>query len=332
MNHPIQELAQLVEAAELFAPFTGSFDEAALKDWLARELTPAPGTRFLFPKTIVHLISGNTPHAAWQTLLAGLLLGSKNRLKLPANALPDFESQIAQLPPVLRAQIETSRDLPHHWVPEADAFIAYGSDATLRHFRELVPLEIPFLAHGHRIGVALIEEPTQEAALLAARDICEFDQHGCLSLQTIYLDDPQAFAPLLAAELEKAPPRAELTASEHGAITNLRHETRYLAAQEPGAHALWQSENSTDWTIIFRDTLELDPSPGNRTVFLKPLNCFQNSPHLSGIGLYPFKNRTPLPSPRLFPLGRAQHPPFGWAHDGIEPLRSLVRIQTIEKT
>ena len=126
MTHPISELAQ---AAELFTPFTGAFDEAALEAWLARELSPAPGTRFLFPETIVHIISGNTPHAAWQSLLVGLLLGSKNRLKLPSNALPDFESELAQLPPALRDQIETSRTLPEDWLPEADALIVYGSDS-----------------------------------------------------------------------------------------------------------------------------------------------------------------------------------------------------------
>ncbi|MGC6426957.1 MAG: acyl-CoA reductase [Akkermansiaceae bacterium] len=328
MNHPIQELAQ---SAELFAPFTGVFDEAGLRSWLARELTPPPGTRFLYPETIVHIISGNTPHAAWQSLLAGLLLGSKNRLKLPSNALSDFEKEMARLPLPLREKIETSRLLPDDWITTADALIVYGNDATLSHFRNLAPLEIPFIAHGHRVGVALIEDPSEEAARLAAQDIYEFDQNGCLSLQTIYVNDPRAFAPLLAAELEKAPPRAALSASEHGAISNLRLETRYLAAQDPENHALWQSENSTTWTIILRDTTGLEPSPGNRTVFLKPLSRFQNSRHLSGIGLHPFKDRPELPSPRLFPLGQAQDPGFAWAHDGLQTLRSLTRLQTSEK-
>lgn len=328
MNHPTKEL---VQAAELFTPFTGAFDEAALKEWLTRELIPAPGTHFLFPETIVHILSGNTPHAAWQSLLAGLLLGSKNRLKLPSNSLPDFEQDIAQLPARLQEKIETTRVLPDDWIPEADALVVYGNDPTLAHFRRIAPLEIPFIAHGHRIGVALIEDPSEEAARLAAKDICEFGQNGCLSLQTIYVNNPQRFAPLLAIELEKSSSCSEFSPSQHGAVTNLRHETRYLAAQDPEKHALWQSENSTNWSIVYRDTPDLDPSPGYRTVFLKPRSRFQDSRHLSGIGLHPFKERPDLPSPRLFPLGQAQHPPFGWAHDGIEPLRSLVRLQSAEK-
>ncbi|MEJ6560762.1 MAG: acyl-CoA reductase [Akkermansiaceae bacterium] len=331
MRSPLPEIAQ---AAEFFTPFTGSFDQEALEKWLAEELPTRPGTRLLVPENIVHIISGNTTHAAWQTLLHGLLLGTKNRLKLPSEGLPDFEEKVAQLPQALRDLIETSRTLPSHWIDEAGALIVYGSDATIRHFRELAPLEIPFIAHGHRIGIAIIDEPSTEAAQLAARDICQFDQSGCLSLQTLFLEDPRAFAPLLAkalSDFQKSHPRRELTPSDHGAISNLRHETRYLQAQEPDKHHLWQSEESTHWTIIHQDSPELTPSPGNRTVFLKPLNQFPkvSTQHLSGIALHPFRERTDLPSPRIFPLGQAQTPPFGWAHDGILPLRSLVRIQTL---
>lgn len=327
MNHPISDLAQ---AAHLFTPWTGKFDEENLKTWLSDELCPAPGSRFIAPETIVHIISGNTPHAAWQTLLHGLLLGSKNRLKLPSDALLDFESSLAQLPSSLQELIETSRELPDHWIPEADALIVYSSDSTIRHFRALAPLEIPFIAHGHRIGIALIEEPSAEAAQLAAKDICEFDQNGCLSLQTIFVKDPHTFAPHLAKTIEREPPRAGISASEHGSITNLRHEVRYLASQEPEKYALWHSKDSTEWTIILEDTPQISPSPGNRTVYVKPIEQWTGQTNqISGIGIHPFRERHDLPSARIFPLGKAQNPPFGWAHDGIPPLRSLVRVQTL---
>src|SRR5471030_2978187 len=37
---------------------------------------------------ILHIVSGNTPHAALQTLLRGLLLGAHNFIKLPSAGLP----------------------------------------------------------------------------------------------------------------------------------------------------------------------------------------------------------------------------------------------------
>ncbi|MDB4435301.1 hypothetical protein N9146_04000 [Akkermansiaceae bacterium] len=202
----------------------------------------------------------------------------------------------------------------------------------IRHFQSLCPLEIPFIGHGHRIGIAIINEPTPKAAQLAARDIGLFNQSGCLSLQTIYLKDPFAFGPLLAEAMtnfEEQNPRGPLSLSEAGAITNLREETRYLMAQDSKSHALWHSPRSTAWTIIVENNPRLALSPGNRTIFLRPMpDDFSKFRHLSGIALHPYEERPNLPSPRIFPLGEAQFPPALWPHDGILPLASLVRHQS----
>jgi hypothetical protein len=312
----------LASAGEL-EPFTGKLTRKLLQETFQREVS-SPTTRL--PKTIVHIVSGNTPHAAFQTLLNGILLGARNLLKLPSQALLDY-----QIPSLLKPFVGVSRELPEHWIPQADALVVFGSDETIRHFQQLCPLEIPFIGHGHRVGIAIIDEPTPEAARLAARDIGLFNQSGCLSLQTIFLKDPRAFGPLLAealAEYENENPRGPLSLSEAGAITNLREETRYLIAQDPETRALWHSPDSTAWTIIFEDDFSLSLSPGNRTVFLRPMpEDFSKFSHLSGIALHPFEKRMDLPSPRIFPLGEAQSPPALWPHDGILPLASLVRHQ-----
>ncbi len=311
-------LTLIAEAASIFSPWTGNFTREDLIAWREREF----GNRsFIVPKNLLHIISGNTPHAAFQSLLAGLVLGAKNRIKLPSIGLPEFENH---LPKTLLSYIEISRTLSPEWITEADGITVYGSDATIAHFRSIAALEIPFVGHGHRLGVALINEANEEAAKRAAKDIADFDQHGCLSLQTIYLDDPQAFAPLLANALEALPPRKKLSLSEAGAISNLTQEITYLAAQEPENYALWAHE---DYLIIYDGTPALSLSPGNRVVFLKPHSTFKSHRQLSGIGLHPYEERDDLPSPRIFPLGQAQHPPFAWHHDGLPPLASLVRFQ-----
>lgn len=314
----------ILTSADQLEPFTGKLTREILEETFQREAS-APTARL--PQNIVHIISGNTPHSAYQSLLNGILLGAHNRLKLPSQALLDF-----QIPPALAPFIKVSRDLPDRWIPEADALVVYGSDETIRHFQQLCPLEIPFIGHGHRLSIAIIDDPTPEAARLAARDIGLFNQQGCLSLQTIFLNDPRAFGPLLAealADFEKENPRGSLSLSEAGAITNLREETRYLIAQEPDSHALWESPGSTAWTIIYDDSRTFSLSPANRTVFLRPFPAdFTKMKHLSGIGLHPFTKRTDLPSPRIFPLGEAQFPPALWAHDGLLSLGSLIRHQS----
>jgi len=320
-----ERLDLIASAAGFFETFTGRFDRALLQETWDRELS-SPTVQL--PGKLVHIISGNTPHAAYQSLLNGFILGSHNRIKLPSNALLDF-----QIPSEFDHLIEISRTLPGHWIKEADALIVYGSDDTLRHFQALCPLETPFIGHGHRYGIALISDPSPEAARLAARDIGLFDQNGCLSLQTIYLKDPRLFAPLLAKALEdfeREHPRSPLDASASGAISTLREEIRFLAANDPDDYHLWESTGSTAWTIIFHNSSDPVPSPGNRTVYLRPLpDDFSNFEHLSGIALHPYEPRSDLPSPRIFPLGAAQSPPTLWAHDGIPPLASLVKHQTI---
>ncbi len=318
-----QRLDLIMSVAGEFTPFTGSFS----RDDLARTYHEQIPSTAILPKTLVHIISGNTPHAAYQSLLNGLLLGAKNLLKLSSDSLLDF-----QVPPTLAPLVEISRTLPDHWIPKADALVVFGSDATLRHFQALCPLETPFIGHGHRIGIALIDDPTPEAARLAARDIGLYNQNGCLSLQTIFVKAPLTFAPLLAtamAEFEKENPRGPLSPSEAGTITNLREETRYLAAQDPQRNALWESPGSTAWTIIYEESRTLTLSPGNRSVYLRPLSKEIPFPKfLSGIALHPYHERNDLPSPRISPLGQAQSPPALWPHDGLLPLASLVRHQT----
>ena len=314
----------ILASREQLEPFTGNLTRNLLEETFLRE---AAGITARLPKNIVHIISGNTPHAAFQTLLNGVLLGAQNLLKLPSQTLLDFE-----VPIPLQPFVEVSRELPAHWIPKADAMVVFGSDNTIRHFQSLCPLEIPFVGHGHRIGIAIIDEPTPKAAQLAARDIGLFNQSGCLSLQTIYLKDPFAFGPLLAEAMtnfEEQDPRGPLSLSEAGAITNLREETRYLMAQDSKSHALWHSPRSTAWTIIVENNPRLALSPGNRTIFLRPMpDNFSKFRHLSGIALHPYEERPNLPSPRIFPLGEAQFPPALWPHDGILPLASLVRHQS----
>jgi hypothetical protein len=317
----------LMEARPHWESFTGPYSRELLASTFDEQAT-TPTARL--PETIVHIVSGNTPHATCQTLLNGILLGARNLLKLPSDALLDFE-----VPPSLASFVESSRTLPDHWIGEADALVVFGSDETIRHFQNLCPLETPFIGHGHRLGIALIEDQTPEAARLAARDIGLFNQQGCLSLQTLFVKEPRAFGPILAdamADFEKENPRGPLTASEAGAITNLRRETEYLIAQDPENHTLWQSPGSTAWTIIHHHDPGLTLSPGNRTVFLRPLlsdfkSQTSNFKSLSGIALHPFRENLDLPSPRLFPLGEAQTPPALWPHDGVPPLASLITHQ-----
>jgi hypothetical protein len=297
------------------------------------------------PRTILHIISGNTPAAGLQSLTRGLLLGSYNRCKIPSAGLPELEEFRQALPTELQSLVEISPTLPDEWLTSADAVIVFGSDETIAHFRSMVRPHQIFVAHGHRVSFAVVlEDPEFRSVAGAARDISIFDQQGCLSPQVLFArDQPRAYAARLAEEMERyqaQEPRAQLTPAEAAAIRGLREEIAFRAANgEPVA--LWQSLRSTDWTVIFEETELLSRSPLNRVIHVLPLpadlrrTLAHVQPHLSTAGIWPptaayAHELAPLGLSRICPLGRMQEPPLSWHQDGQPVLASLVRWLDLE--
>ena len=51
---------------------------------------------------ILHVVSGNTPHAALQSLIRGIVVGAQNWMKLPQGGLPEVAEFSLRLPVALR--------------------------------------------------------------------------------------------------------------------------------------------------------------------------------------------------------------------------------------
>jgi len=289
---------------------------------------------------ILHIVSGNTPHAALQSLIRGLLLQSHNRLKLPSEGLPEVDRFVSLLPVELAARVELSRDLPADWIPWAEAVVVFGSDETIVHFRRLVPVSKIFLPHGHRVSFGVVfDDPGFLSVAAAARDISRFDQQGCLSPHAFYVaGDARAYAERLAAEMEaynRTEPRGKISVAESEAILHLRAGYRFRAASDHRV-AIWCSEPGDDWTVIYEDDPLFSPSCLNRLVFVKPLledlaaSISPVSPWLGAIGIWPATKANlarvaELGASRLCPIGRMQAPPFTWHQDGGATLSPLVR-------
>ncbi len=293
------------------------------------------------PATILHVVSGNTPHAALQSLLRGLLLGAHNFVKLPSRGLPEVAAFVAALPPELAARVETSPALPPEWLPAAGAVVVFGDDETIAFFRRQTPAGIPFQPHGHRVSFGVVfDDPDFQSVDAAARDVSLYDQQGCLSPHALYVARPiaRAYAERLAAAMaafQAHTPRGPISTGEHAAIASLRTNYSFRAANDDRV-ALWTSPDSTDWTVIFEDDPWFATSPLNRVVFVKPLPddlaaaIAPVRPWLGAIGLWPATDDlatrlATLGASRLCPLGRMQFPPFTWHAEGHAPLASLVR-------
>jgi hypothetical protein len=351
-----QERAEAVaQATEPFRALLGPTTKEDLLGWLRAELGNAEAldhwtnhgqakARAIAPDTILHVVSGNTPHAALQSLAGGLLLGSINLVKLPRGGIIEVGEFIAALPEALRATIETDEELPSGWIARANAVIVYGSDETVAHFRSLVSPSQVFVGHGHKASLGLVwEDPAFASCEGAARDASLYDQQGCLSPQVFYVRETRPgfareYAEHLASAMDRfnrTHPRGPLTTEEKAAIANLRAAYRFRAAGDLRV-ALWEGGANLDWTVVYEEDAWFPASPLNRVIFVKPLpaglpsSIGPASEYIGAVGLFPCTEEladrfAALRPSRFCALGHMQEPPWTWHNGGVPRLTSLVK-------
>jgi hypothetical protein len=191
MKLPDRIEAVVFAAAEF--PWLGELTEESIESWIELELgrllhddePTAYGHHHCFARPlspILHVVSGNTPHAALQSLIRGIIVGAKNWMKLPLEGLPEAGEFSGRLPVALRPEL--ADNLKPMWVEEAEAIVVFGTDETVQQFSQLLLPTQRLLAHGHKISFGLVWEPfDREIVEGAARDAFAFDQLGCLSPQ-----------------------------------------------------------------------------------------------------------------------------------------------------
>jgi hypothetical protein len=350
-----QRARALAAAAEPFGALLGPTTGPDLLAWVAAELGHAEAlddwvphgtarTKALAPGTILHVVSGNTPHAALQSLLGGLLLGSRNLVKWPHGGLIEVAEFAARLGPELRTLLETGEKLPETWINSADAVIVYGADETISALRSRVPAGKTFVGHGHKASLGIVwEDPDFASCTGAARDASLFDQQGCLSPQVFYAREirpgfAREYAEQLAAAMDqcnRTHPRGALTIGEKAEIADLRAAYRFRAAGDLRV-ALWEGGREMDWTVIYEEDAWFTASPLNRVIFVKPLpdNLAEAmgpaADQVGAVGLWPCTPEladrfAALRPSRFCPVGRLQDPPWTWHNGGVARLASLVK-------
>jgi Acyl-CoA reductase (LuxC) len=351
-----EELSARIEAvAKASAPINwlSGVTTSALWKWITLELGPdwAPNQTLVygdhrlrtFPcSPIYHIVSGNTPHAAIQTLTRGILVGAMNRLKLPALGLPDLEIFINGLPERLRP--ETDPQYRTQWFEQAATVVVFGSDETIREFSNRVAPWQRFLPHGHKLSFSLVLGGYNEALVRkTGLDICAFDQLGCLSPQFCFVaQEPRRFCELLAPELDRAAAFGSIDFITATALRSFRDDWRFRAAQD-SALGFWESRDSLRWTIILLASKdEIPPNPLFGTVIVKPwsdkvrLDMAALRRFVSTISIDPLTDSNielglELGAQRICPPGSMQNPPLSWHHDGWPSLQSLLRYVDIEE-
>ena len=331
-------------------------------------LPPGAPIFYTGPHLLAHIAAGNLPNPALMSLTLGLLTHSAQFMKCATSAslLPRlFAHSVYHVDPKLGACLELAEwrggqtDLEDALFAEADCVTATGSDETLAALRSRVPSQARFLGHGQRVSFGYVTREVLHDEAIAglvsrvADDVVAWNQNGCLSPHAIYVEERGAiesdqFAALLAAELmqrESTMPRGNIPVTESAAIASRRAMYETLAVHR-GDVKLWQSQDSTAWTVVFEHETRFHFSPLNRFIFVKPV------PDLAAVlqGVDDLKGKISTVAVAAHPEtlqavaarlahwgvtrvclpGQMQNPPLTWRHDGRPALGDLVTWTDVE--
>ncbi len=306
----------------------------------------------------VHVSSGNVPGVSVTTLIRGLLAGSAVLLKPGKGdaALPVlFHGALAEASPEIAGAAAV-----HHWSPEdegvdrvmADArlVVAYGGDDAIRWVRARTSPSARLIEYPHRLSVLVVDpRATPEAELetgarQAARAVALFDQRGCVSPHAAFVVPgdrvtAEAWADLLAAALDRLAvelPQGRRSPAEATAFHQEAGVAEMAAAAGTGTR-VWGV--GTGWRVVYEPTRAFEPSCLGRFVRVYPVDSLAEaadrlaglSPHLQSVGVLgeiTMQARRALIEAGALRVTRVEDLPWppAWApHDGVRPLRALVR-------
>ncbi|MBM3875857.1 MAG: hypothetical protein FJ386_03945 [Verrucomicrobia bacterium] len=314
------------------------------------------------PDLLVHITGGLVPNPVINNLVLGLLLRSAQFVKCARGTsfIPRlFAHALRQTEAKLGACIEIAEwpggteELERELFSQARCVTVMGSDETLQAVRQKLPPRVSFVGYGHRVSFGYITREAlsgwrfKKIVAAAADDVTAWNQLGCLSPHAFYVEDnatgdAEQFASQLAAELDRreaAEPRGPVDAGAASRIAMMRGFYEVRQAHSLGTRQ-WASEGSTAWTVIFEVDPRFQVSCLNRFIYVKAtpglkealegVDRFQGQVSTVGVAA----GETELEEiaaqlahwgvTRICPLGRMQHPPLTWRHDGRPPLGDLV--------
>lgn len=364
-------------AAETLAGMAGAWRADALRRTVREELgdpdvldgwTEAPPAgadgrsrrrRASGPPLLLVVHAGNVPGVAVTAAIRGLVARSGVLSKAPAaepGLLALFARELARVDPLLGRCLAVTwwpgGEAPAEaraWSEAAGQVVLYGGGEAVRGWRERLPASTDLLVYGPKVGIgAVLADAARagEGAEALARDVCAYEQAGCVSPRVVYVvgDDPMSWARELTAALEEETGRLDPPApgpDEAVALRSARAEAEFAGHDsEDGRPAVLTDPEGTDWTVIVGG----DPAPVTEGLpRVVRVHAVEGVPGLEELlaplagriqalgyagregvgGLADLAHR--LGVARVAPFGRVAWPPADWRHDGRLQILPLLR-------
>ncbi len=344
-------------------------DPSMLEDFRAAPGADTPGRmrRAVGPPLLFLVSAANVPGVAVTAALRALIARSGLLARTPQaepGLLPLFFRVLAQQDPLVGDSVAatwwpSAGDAPlwQAWTARAGKVVVYGGGDAVRTLRERTPPHTDLVVYGPRVGLgvvlsdAALPDPVpgdvlQSAAAAAglARDVCAYEQQGCVSPRIVYvIGDPLPFAErlaeALATETERLPP-PDPDAGTATAIRSARSELEFRGYARSGAVSVLGSTDDLAWTVLVHDqpTTETETLP--RVVSVCGLSSVQElagplqilEGRIQSIGFCGSHDLEALADlaatlgvSRVAPFGRIAWPPPDWRHDGKHQLLPLLQ-------
>lgn len=335
-----------------------------LEGWVSTELSDRTLHVRAYGARTVHVLAGNAPTIAMQTVLSNAITRSDAIVKLPGN---DPYSGVA----IARTMIDMAPDHPltrhvtfAYWrggdeVVESrlydprhiEKIVAWGGYHSMRSIRKYLVPGLDLIALDPKLSASIIgraafdsDDSFGDAARGAAADVGYFNQTGCVSARTLYvesgsdaagIDRLNRFGERMFAELQALPPAIS---SPHPnfdpdlqvAIAGVRDSPLYrvIGGQgSEGAVIVSQTRQGVD----FAERLDC------RVANLVPIDRIEHalerlSTYTQTVGVYPDQLKHEIRgacairgAQRIVSLGHATSAGLAGPHDAIEPLSRMVR-------
>ena len=313
-----------------------------------------------YPKgVIVHWIAGNVPTLGLLSLVSGLLTKNGNLIRIPSKSndllidlvsdiysLGEHGRRIAEAVSIIRYDY-SDENIAHEISRNADVRIVWGGNDSCEAIKKLpckitcTDLFFPDRTSFAVLGKSVLEneEKASTAARLLAHDASVFEQKACASPHTVFLNtSDDCIVSEFCIKLKKEMSNAlkfinKVTPSEKEvmAILNLR-------AQYDMFYDAYYSEGS-EFSIFTDDKVQLGPSIGNRTLFVRKLPPLSDlakiiPENIQSVGMQASGNEYEVLTRilgeagvhRIVPLGAMTHFAIPW--DGLMIPQYLVRWTT----
>jgi hypothetical protein len=308
---------------------------------------------------VVH--AGNVPGVAVTAVIRGLLVRSGILNKAPADEpalVSRFARCLAEVDELLGRCVGSTwwpaDEVPpawEEWVRRSGKVVVYGGQEAVEGIRRRVPGDKDVVAYGPRLGVGVVlpDAPGGAAAALA-RDVCAYDQQGCVSPRIVYVIAARAdgFADELAEALGRETQRlgvAQPGSGEATAIREARAAWEFGGYRAGGGARTLGHDTDLSWTVLLGDrpgceaeallrVIYVYPAPGVAEVIreLEPL-----SGRIQALGYWGEKfldelgeGAALLGACRVAPFGSLAWPPADWRHEGRYQLLPLINWTDLE--